>query len=380
VRPSEDAFYAEVGVAAAPGVPVRVRPVGLACDRPVAAWQVVHGSLDSLGRANAVSGTLLVPDEPWARPGPRPVLTYGVGVHGLDRDCAPSFLLREGREYELPLIELALRQGWAVAVSDGEGLGMPGPHTYGAGRAGGHALLDAARAAAHVVPGVTPQSPVLVWGYSEGGRNAAWAGELQPSHAPELPLVGVAAGGVPADLRETGLSLDGGPFSGLNLAVVVGLAHASRQPAILAVLNDSGRAAAAHAATLDVVGLVLEHAGPMRGHTRSDDPWNEPAWKAALARERNGGTRPEVPVYLYHVTGDELVPEAVGRTLAADYRRLGADVTWADVRADDHLGGAAAGAGDAIAWLAARLPELPPAPVDAAARRAGDGRGALAGW
>ena len=37
---------------------------------------------------------------------------------------------------------------------------------------------------------------MLLWGYSEGGRNAAWAAELQPTYASELPLVAVAAGGV----------------------------------------------------------------------------------------------------------------------------------------------------------------------------------------
>ena len=170
------------------------------------------------------------------------MLSYGVGVHGLGRDAAPSHLLRSGQEAELPLIERALAHGWAVAVSDGEGLGLPGPHTYGAGRAGGHALLDVARAAVRLVPELTPDSPVLLWGYSEGGRNAAWAAELQPTYAAELPLVGVAAGGVPADLYQTARAIDGGPYSGLNLAVLVGLAHAYDDPQLWSILYLGGPA------------------------------------------------------------------------------------------------------------------------------------------
>ncbi|WP_088319621.1 lipase family protein [Kineosporia sp. R_H_3] len=354
-RPSQDPFYAEVRSEPGPGLPVRVRPVDVDCGVTVAGWQVVHGSTDTRGRSNAVSGTLLVPARPAAAPGPRPVVSYGVGVHGLGRDAAPSHLLRRGLEPELAQIRLALEQGWAVAVSDGEGLGMPGPHTYGAGRAGGQALLDIARAAVHVVPDVTADSPVLVWGYSEGGRNAAWAAELQPGYAPEQRLVAVAAGGVPADLREVAAAIDGGPFSALNLAVLVGLAHAHQEPALMAVLTDAGRTRAARAATLDVVSLVTGFPEPLRAHTWRDEPWDEPAWRAVLAAERNGAHRPRVPMYVYHVAGDEIVPTHVGRSLAEWYVGLGAEVTWADVVADDHLTGGRQGAPAAVAWLAARL-------------------------
>jgi hypothetical protein len=353
--PSRDRFYGHVRAPWRAGEPIRVRSVELSTAVPAYAWQVVHGSTDTHGRPNAVSGTVFRPRAAWPGPGPRPVLSYGVGVHGLGRDCAPSHLLRSGTEAELPLVERALARGWAVAVSDGEGLGMPGPHTYGAGRPGGHALLDAARAAIRLVPELTPHSPVLLWGYSEGGRNAAWAAELQPDYAPDLSLVAVAAGGVPADLRETALALDGGPFSGLNLAVLVGLARAYDDPDLWAILTPDGVRAAAHAATLDVVGLVLEHPEPLDVHTRRAEPWDDPGWRRILARERNGARAPRVPAYLYHVTDDEIVPSRLGRELAKAYRLRGAEVTWVEVAGSDHLAGAHALADDAVGWLGDRL-------------------------
>ena len=122
---------------------------------------------------------------------------------------------------------------------------------------------------------------MLIWGYSEGGRCAAWAAELHASYAPDLDLVGVAAGGVPSDLRAVAKAIDAGPFSGLGLAVLVGLAHAHADPALEQILSDSGRVAAAHAATLDVVGLIVEHPEPMRQHTVRDDPWDEPGLATA---------------------------------------------------------------------------------------------------
>ena len=355
MRPSVDPFYAPTPVPAPPGQVLRVRPVELTTNPHSLAWQVVYASTGTRDQPIAVSGTLLVPTRPWPGPGPRPIVSFGVGVHGLGRDAAPSYLLREGLEAELPLLELALAKGWAVAVSDGEGLGLPGPHTYGAGRAGGHAMLDIVRASIHCGAGLATNAPVLLWGYSEGGRCAAWAGERHPFYAPELPVLGIAAGGVPADLRAVAKAIDGGPFSGLGLAVLIGLAEAHQDPALARILSESGRVAAAHAATLDVVGLIVEHPEPMRHHTVRDEPWDEPAWRELLDRERNGRHRPLAPVYLYHVVDDQLVPTALGRQLRKDYLARGADVTWADVWAEEHLAGAFVGADGAVTWLAQQL-------------------------
>lgn len=351
--PSTDPFYAPAGRLGRPGELLRTREVEVKSAEVSVAWQVVHVSTDSRDRPVAVSGTVLLPAAPWRGPGARPVLSYGVGVHGLGRDAAPSYLLRSGDEIEITMIEHALARGWAVVVTDGEGLGMPGPHTYGAGRSGGHAMLDIVRAA----PGLGRDlaGPVLVWGYSEGGRYAAWAAELQPSYAPDMDLRAVAAGGVPSDLRAVAKAIDGGPFSGLGLAVLVGLSHAHRDPALDAILTEQGKAAAARAATLDVVGLITEFPEPMHHHTVREEPWDEPVWRALLDREKNGRRAPRVPVHLYHVADDVLVPTALGRELYADYAALGARVSWAHVVADDHLSGAFAGAPAAVAWLAAHL-------------------------
>lgn len=352
--PSQDPFYDAVSCPPGPGVPVRVREVEVPTTVPSSVRQVVHGSTGTHGPV-AVSGTVLVPEEPWTGEGPRPVLSLGVGLHGLDRDSAPSRLLVEGSEPDLPLVSAALERGWAVAVTDGEGLGMPGPHTCGAGRPGGHSMLDVARAAQVVAAGVSPGSPCVLWGYSEGGRNAAWAAELHPTYAPDVPLVAVAAGGVPADVYETAQAVDAGPYSGLGLAVLVGLAHAYDDPRLWSVLSFDGYRAAQRAATLDIGALVAEHPQPMRMHTRCGELWDDAAWRSVLAAERNGERAPQVPTYLYHVTEDELVPVRLGRELALQYRSHGAEVTWVEVDASGHLAGGPVAAPGALAWLAARL-------------------------
>ncbi len=354
MNPTDDHFYAEPLIDAHPGEPVRVRRVDIATAAPATSYQVVYGSTSTLGLPVAMSGTVLVPDAAWSGAGARPILAYGCGVHGLGRDHAPGAWLVQGTEHELPLIELALGAGFAVAVADGEGLGMPGPHTYGAGRAGGHALLDILRVAP-VVAGLRTDAPRGIWGYSEGGRCAAWAAELAAGYAPDLPLAAVAAGGVPADLRALALHVGRGDFAGLSLAILVGLARAHRDPALWEVLTDRGREIAETVAELDVFSLVLEHPEPLESLTAHAEPWETPAWRAVLDAERTGRVAPEVPVLLYHSTSDDIVPRAVGVALASEYRALGADVTWLDVPAVDHLRGGTDAAEEVLAWLGRRV-------------------------
>jgi hypothetical protein len=81
--------------------------------------------------------------------------------------CAPSRQLAEGGpEYELPNLALLLLRGYSVTVTDYQGLGTPGVHTYLNTTAEAHAVLDSIRAAQHLSgPGRTVGGPVGVMGY-----------------------------------------------------------------------------------------------------------------------------------------------------------------------------------------------------------------------
>src|SRR5699024_268392 len=107
-----------------------------------------------------------------------------------------------------------LSKGFAVMVTDYEGLGMPGGHTYVVGQSEGRALLDGVRAAQKLPgSGLSTSSPVGLMGYSQGGGAAGWAAELAGTYAPELKLRGTVAGGVPADLLAVAEFAEGGPFT-----------------------------------------------------------------------------------------------------------------------------------------------------------------------
>ncbi|WP_255277145.1 lipase family protein [Actinomadura madurae] len=165
-------------------------PFGHAPYEGVKSWQVLYRSETADGRPTAVSGMVLVPAKAWTGLGNRPLLSYAVGTRGLGDACAPSYTLTRGLDYEELFIADALSRGWAVAVTDMEGLGTPGRHTYEVGRSQGKALLNVARAAQRLPDAGLGGGPVGLWGYSQGGTSSGWAAELAATYAPELAIKG----------------------------------------------------------------------------------------------------------------------------------------------------------------------------------------------
>jgi hypothetical protein len=366
--PSGDPFYTPPKPLP-PGVPgdvIRQRKVNVFADPltlfplPVNSWQILYRSTSATDAPNTVSGTLLVPRTPWSH-GPRPLVSYAVGTHGLGDSCAPSVKLRSGTENEIVLISQALLAGWAVVLTDYEGLGTPGPHTYAVGRSEGHAVLDAARAAARVPgSGLSPSGPVGLFGYSQGGQATTFAGELAPSYAPELNLVGIATGGVPADLGAVARFNDGNVGFSLVLGAAAGYAAAYPDVPFAGILNDAGRATVARVERACTVELAT--IAPLRRLSEFvtvPDPLADPRWQARLAENRAGTRAPAAPVYLYHGSADELIPLAVGRQLRADWCRLGASVRWQEIPLAEHILGVAVGGPAAMAWLGDRFAGRP---------------------
>ncbi|HPL16029.1 MAG TPA: lipase family protein, partial [Spirochaetota bacterium] len=174
------------------------------------AWNVMYYSTDALGAPNIVTGTVLVPKKSWSIFSSRPIIAYAVGTHGLCHACAPSAQLAAGTDYENENLAQALGRNYAVVVTDNPGYTIDAVPTYMSGKAQGHALLDIVTAASKIPSAcLSARAKVAIWGYSQGGQTAAWAGELQPGYAPGLRLAGVAAGGVPADFFGVAPYLDG---------------------------------------------------------------------------------------------------------------------------------------------------------------------------
>ncbi|WP_242652863.1 lipase family protein [Intrasporangium flavum] len=328
------------------------------------ATRVMYVSRDRAGLPDAVTGTVLVPPAAWVGPGRRPVVGYAVGTQGLADRCAPSRQLAAGSEYEGAFVSGLLARGYAVALTDYEGLGTPGTHTYMTRVSQAHAVLDMVRAAQRLPgTGLPTDGPVLLAGYSQGGGATAAAVELAPAYAPELRVRGAVAGAVPADLVAVADHLDGGLYAAFALYAVAGLGAAYDLP-LDAYLNPHGRQVIADVEGECVVESVAAHAFTRSsdltsdGRTLHDLAQAEP-FRTILDEQRLGRIRPTVPVLVTHSLADDVIPYAVGRGLAHDWCRLGADVAFSANLTPTHVGGAVPSFAKEFAFLEARVAGLP---------------------
>jgi fermentation-respiration switch protein FrsA (DUF1100 family) len=335
-----------------PGVRLRAR-----------AWRVLYRSTSAIGEPTAVSGIVLVPSGPIGMIGPRgrrvrPLVGYAIGTHGIGDAAAPSRLLTRGREWEAGLMAMLLARGWAVAVTDYQGLGTPGDHTYMVGRALGPNVLDAMRAARALRPSELPSDgPAAIIGYSEGGAAAAWAAQLQPTYAPDVPLVGVAAGAAAADLESATPNLDGSFFSFFIAYGGIGYAAAYPELDLDSHLTPVARAGIEGLRSSNVLQAMLSGPRFMRASDLTQpNVLEQPDWRRRLRENRLGTIVPAAPVLLHHAARDQIVSFEHSINLRDDWLGLGGDVRLYVTRGGvDHISGAFAGTPVAIDWLARRL-------------------------
>ncbi|MFE7742247.1 lipase family protein [Nocardia sp. NPDC057455] len=348
------------GVASSPGDVVHVETSTFdlvpGIPAPVDGWKILYRSTDALGNPNVVSGRIFIPRD--GHVGTRPLVTYAVGTVGMGDQCAPS---ATGGPREIRGI---LEKGWAVVVTDYQGLATPGDHTYLVGRAEGTAVLDAARAAERLpeanARGVGAESPVGIVGYSQGGHAGSWAAELSDDYAPELRIKALAVGGVPADTLTDAVKQHG-KLANPAAYFMIAIGHDAAYPELRldSYLTDEGRSFAQKIRTGCVVDNLIAGQGKSLNQMVTRDPLDTPEWQARLAEDRLG-TRPlGYPVYLFHGVNDDIVSYEFGSHLRSDWCRLGNAVEWHALPMADHIAAAALGGNAAVDWLGRRLAGQP---------------------
>ncbi len=159
-------------------------------------YLLLYRSVDMQGRTVAVSGTVAVP-EGTPPPGGWPLISWAHGTTGVADMCAPS--LDTSSEYPAHdytalvrrVQERWLAAGYAVAQTDYQGLGTPGPHGYLIGTTEQRAVTDMARAAREIDAEIGTRWVAM--GHSQGGQAAIFTNSQAQQWAPELQLLGSVA-------------------------------------------------------------------------------------------------------------------------------------------------------------------------------------------
>lgn len=335
-----------------PGAIIKTAPMTLFMTPPTEqgwpgkAQQVMYTSRLQDGSPVAVSGTYLEPTGPWQGAGPRPTVVIGPGTSGQGDRCAMSMAFSTGLAVSVEQLGISANQelpssvvwsglGARVLVTDYVGLGTPGIHTYANRFESGHAILDGVRAANNL-GGVGLETPVVLWGYSQGGGATAAAAEMKPSYAPELNLKGTWAGGPVADLTAILEKIDGALIGGaIGFAVNGMLArYPELQRAVDRVISPSGRAMLDTLSDACIADIITRHPFlKTETLTRDGRPLSVhlaelPEATPVLAELRIGNSAPAAPVLITSGRNDDTVPYGQARRLAEDWCAKGATVTF----------------------------------------------------
>lgn len=369
VGPSDSSFYnVPASLPGQPGALIQYRPttVNLGTGAPATtAFNAIYQSTDSLGAANAVSGTVIVPTAAWTGAGSRPVVIYAIGTHGLASSCAPSRQFEVGKDYEAANMVAALKAGYAVLVSDYAGYLNGQQSTYLAGKSQGQAVLDLFRAATSIPSvGFTASSKVGIWGYSQGGQTAAWAAEIQPTYAPELNVVGVAAGGIPSDFIHTAHNLDGNIGFAFLASSVSGLGvqypdEIGRNFNLLASAQGKSemtklQGECVFQALFEHENLTLSQYTNDPANITLDDILSVPVVAKRLNEQALGNNKINVPLYQFHGQADEFIPLDQDMALKKKYCALGTQVAF-DLYPSEHIATMTQAAPKVLSWMADRF-------------------------
>ncbi|MGB8408119.1 MAG: lipase family protein [Mycobacterium sp.] len=323
---------------------VKLEPSGQLGAYVATGTRIMYLSTDSRNKAVPVTGMYFEPDNPWPGVGPRPLIAFAPNTTGIGDQCAMSRLFTEGVHYggyldlfinyEEGFVATMVARGFAVVVTDYEGVGTGGPPSTYMRLAQGSALIDAARAARHL-PGTSldPHGPVAFWGYGQGGGASASAVELAPSYAPDLHVVGTYSGAPPADLALIPPFGDGSILlAGLGYLLngVIGQ-YPEAQPGLMGTLTPRGvdlvEKTRWNCADEAMLKFAFRHVQPYF-NTDYVELMNSDPVKSLLAAQRIGTLKPESPVFIDSNRYDPYIPWAGARQLALDWCARGANVQF----------------------------------------------------
>lgn len=315
-------------------------------------WRVMYHSQAIDGTDIAVTGLVASP----ADTATHDVVTWAHGTTGIADECAPS--LDPSSSEMVALANALLDRGYVVTATDYEGMGTPGRHPYIAGVSEGRGTIDIVRAAGSL-PDVHASSDYIIWGHSQGGHAAMFAGHIAATWAPELHLKGVVAGAPPSQLLLINAALQSSPFKYYIAMAAAGLNAAygdTRLPLSdvmtpdgLTWLNnvDDGCTGHLSAAATGVDFATLQKA----------DPATVPAWREVLSENDPGAfTEPiAAPLLIIHGGNDEQIPVVASQMMFDTLCGIGQTETRWVLPGQSHAGVIVPSAPAMLDWMTARF-------------------------
>ena len=360
--PLPGAFYKapETPPAGKPGTILREEPFPGA-PGGASAFRVLYISTGLEGESIAVSGIILIPAGP-IPDGGRNVVAWAHPTTGVADRCAPS--LRSLIFGTIPGLQQLLANNYVVTVTDYPGLGTDGPHPYLVGISEGRAVLDLVRASKNIAA-AGASSKFAVWGHSQGGHAALFAGELAANYAPELSLVGVAATAPATELatlmQDDIRSASGKILTSYSLWSWTRVYQASTEglvePKAIPVVD---RIADHCIETWGQVYKIAIEELPLQHSFLTGDPGTVQPWEGLFAKNTPGQAPAGAPLFIAQGTADVIVRPAVTTEFVKGLCRRGEKVKFVELPKIGHTDAAKDSASVTIEWIANRFTEDSP--------------------
>jgi acetyl esterase/lipase len=359
-NPSPGEFYTPPeDLSGPPGTLLRSEPFDDGLPEGARGWRVLYTSTDEQGDAVAVSGLIVAPED--ETEGPHPVLAWAHGTTGVARACAPS--LTDDPFEGIPDMSGPLEQGWVLALTDYPGLGTPSPHPYLVGASEGRAVLDSVRAAHEVDIGVDLSDQYAIWGHSQGGHAALFAGQLAGEYLPDYDLVGVAAL-APATRLQDNLAVIQGTEAGNVLTIFAVESWSDYYGGVSDDILTSDVRRPAERIAESCINQPSRYRVVISGLRLPDtitarDITTDPAWTDRLDQNTPDPAGIAAPLLVAQGLDDRIIAPAVTQAWVTDRCAAGAPTRWHTYRAVSHPEIVGPGGNDALAWSIDRFDGLP---------------------
>ncbi|MEV6280667.1 alpha/beta hydrolase [Nocardia sp. NPDC051832] len=333
---------------------------------------VLYRSVDLQGNPVAVSGTVAVPDGPVPEGG-WPLISWAHGTTGTADVCAPSrdtsaaFLAHDYTARVRETQAAWIAAGYAVAQTDYQGLGTPGPHGYLIGETEQRAVADMALAAREIAPEIGPRWVAM--GHSQGGQAAVFAGARSQDWAPSLRLIGSVSMAPASHLAPSVGALAFAERTGIS--DVVGAASpgaAAFLPLFIRGAQTAAEIDPAKFLTPEAQSMVGDADDRCVGQLRAPDSWGGLRADQVFTQDGNLGALLGVlndndpstltfstPLLVQQGLADTVVTPPGTDAMVARQRLAGQPVEYRTYPGVDHRGLIAAGFADALGWVNARF-------------------------
>jgi pimeloyl-ACP methyl ester carboxylesterase len=220
-------------------------------------------------------------------------------------------------------------------------------------------VLDAARAA-RAIRGARAGRRVVVFGHSQGGHAALFAGQLARSYAPALDVRGVVASAPASELSVALTSMHPQTLNGVIVAAIRAWSYVYRGLDLSRVFTPIARRGLSTLGRACVTAGTLLYDRPLAAVFRRG--WERAApWPELLRRNSPGHAPTKTPILLVQGSADGVIPASLTTALHRRLCAIGDRVRLALYPGATHGDVLARSAGDVARWLRARLAGAPAA-------------------